>query len=239
MPPGGAASQQHRRGVLCATLCRHPPPAPAIPPVRWYFDFISPFAYLQHEVLLRDQPHLRLDYRPVLFAGLLKHWGGKGPAEIPAKREVTYRHCQWLAEQHGIGMKFPPAHPFNPLPALRLAIALRCTPVCVTRLFRAIYADGADLSRAADWEGVCRQLGVTDAATHIAQIWVKEQLRANTDEAAAAGVFGVPTLAVGGQLFWGLDMTGMALEYLQNPARFSEGEYRRLATLPVGQARRI
>lgn len=210
-----------------------------MPEVRWYFDFISPFAYLQHEVLLRERPQLRRAYRPVLFAGLLKHWGGKGPAEIPAKREVTYRHCQYLAEQHGIAMKFPPAHPFNPLPALRLAIALRCAPEGVTRLFRAIYADGADLSRAADWEGVCRQLGAADAAERIARPRVKDQLRANTDEAAAAGVFGVPTLAVGGQIFWGLDMTGMALECLHNPKRFSEGEYLRLANLPVGQARRI
>ncbi|MDD9874409.1 MAG: 2-hydroxychromene-2-carboxylate isomerase [Gammaproteobacteria bacterium] len=210
-----------------------------MPQVRWYFDFISPFAYLQHEVLLRERPELRRAYRPVLFAGLLKHWGGKGPAEIPAKRAVTYRHCQWLAEHHRIGMKFPPAHPFNPLPALRLAVALRCEPACVTRLFRAIYADGADLSQAADWDEVCRQLGVADAAGRIARPWVKEQLRANTDVAAAAGVFGVPSLAVGGHLFWGLDMTGMAFEYLQNPGRFSEGEYRRLAHLPVGQARHV
>lgn len=210
-----------------------------MPEVRWYFDFISPFAYLQHEVLLRERPELRRAYRPVLFAGLLKHWGGKGPAEIPSKREATYRHCQWLAEQRGIAMKFPPAHPFNPLPALRLAIALRCAPDGVTRLFRAIYADGADLSQAADWDDICRQSGVADAAERIARPWVKDELRANTDEAAAAGVFGVPTLAVGGQLFWGLDMTEMALELLDNPARFNAGEYRRLAHLPVGQARRI
>ncbi|MDD9883563.1 MAG: 2-hydroxychromene-2-carboxylate isomerase [Gammaproteobacteria bacterium] len=210
-----------------------------MPQVRWYFDFISPFAYLQHELLLRDQPRLRLDYRPVLFAGLLKHWGGKGPAEIPAKREVTYRHCQWLATRHRIGMKFPPAHPFNPLPALRLAVALRCAPACVTRLFRAIYADGADLSRATEWQEVCRQLGVADAAERIAQPRVKDELRANTDAAAAAGVFGVPTLALGGQLFWGLDMTGMALECLENPERFNTDEYRRLTNLPVGQARKV
>jgi 2-hydroxychromene-2-carboxylate isomerase len=56
----------------------------------WYFDFISPFAYLQSEQLHRLQPLVQIRYRPVLFAGLLKHWGNKGPAEVLPKRQFTY-----------------------------------------------------------------------------------------------------------------------------------------------------
>lgn len=209
--------------------------------IDWYFDFISPFAYLQHELLLRDHPHLQWNNRPVLLAGLLKHWGSKGPAEIPAKRFVSYQYCQWLADQHNIPLKFPPAHPFNPLPALRLAIAGECRQACVTGIFRALYADGADLNRRQDWAHLCRKstLGIAAGDELITAPWVKNQLRANTEKAAQRGLFGVPALVIGERQFWGLDMTGMALAYLENPGRFERGEYRRLAALPVGQARKI
>ena len=87
----------------------------------WYFDFISPFAYLQWMVLRRDHADLDINPKPLLFAGLLKHWGQLGPAELPGKRVHTYRLVLWQARQMGIALRFPPAHPFNPLPALRLA----------------------------------------------------------------------------------------------------------------------
>lgn len=206
--------------------------------IDWYFDFVSPFAYLQRELLLRDHPDLRWNDCPVLLAGLLKHWGSKGPAEIPAKRWVTYQHCQWLAEQHNIRLRFPPVHPFNPLSALRLAIAGGCQRESVTGIFRALFADGADLNQPADWAQLCRTLGVSDSETLIAAPSVKDQLRANTERAAQHGLFGVPTLVIDERQFWGLDMTAMALEYLTNPGRFEGSEYRRLAELPSGLARK-
>ena len=55
----------------------------------WYFDFVSPFAYLQLMDFKRLPDSLGIRYRPVLFAGLLGHWGQKGPAEIPDKRRRT------------------------------------------------------------------------------------------------------------------------------------------------------
>src|SRR5689334_10438458 len=81
----------------------------------WYFDFISPFAYLQSEQLERLHPYVQIRYRPVLFAGLLKHWGQKGPAEIVPKRQFTFEFALWQAAKLGIPFKMPPAHPFNPL----------------------------------------------------------------------------------------------------------------------------
>ncbi|MGI9311588.1 MAG: 2-hydroxychromene-2-carboxylate isomerase [bacterium] len=215
-------------------------PAPADSPTAdWYFDFISPFAYLQHELLLRRAPALRRNYRAVLFAALLKHWDSKGPAEIPAKRVATYRHCQWLGKRHDIELRFPPAHPFNSLPALRLAVALDCAQSVVTAIFRAIYVDGADFSRRADWEAVRARLGVADGDDVVAAQAVKDALRANTERAIAAGVFGVPTLIVAEQMFWGLDMTEMALECAHDPTRFERGAYRRLTELPVGVVRKV
>ena len=93
--------------------------------VDWYFDFISPFAYLQSEQLALLGPKTRVRYRPVLFAGLLAAHEHKGPAEIPRKRAFTYRFASWQAKRLGIPFKMPHEHPFNPLPLLRLAHRLR------------------------------------------------------------------------------------------------------------------
>src|SRR5512138_2176252 len=102
----------------------------------WYFDFISPYSYfglLRFEEL-RGELDIRL--QPVLLAGLLEHWQQKGPAEIPGKRQWTYRSCTWWAARNGIPFRFPAAHPFNPLQYLRLAIAAGSTLSAVTAIFR-------------------------------------------------------------------------------------------------------
>ena len=111
----------------------------------WYFDFISPFAYLQFATLAQLPRDLEITFRPVVLAGILNHLQHKGPAEIPGKRRFTYRHVQWLARHHGIALKFPPAHPFNPLRALRLAIALDCRRDAIVAIFRFIWRDGGSL----------------------------------------------------------------------------------------------
>ena len=77
--------------------------------IEFFFDFVSPFAYLAFERLpqaLEGQSYA-VDYRPVLFAGLLQHWGQKGPAEIESKRAWTFRHVHWLAAQQGTPMQTP------------------------------------------------------------------------------------------------------------------------------------
>ena len=108
-----------------------------MPSADWYFDFVSPFSYLQCEQLPMLERSVRIRYRPVLFAGLLKAHGHKGPAEIASKRRFTYRFVVWQAAKLGIPLKFPAAHPFNPLPLLRLAIAADCEPSAVrTRVTR-------------------------------------------------------------------------------------------------------
>ncbi|HXH03288.1 MAG TPA: 2-hydroxychromene-2-carboxylate isomerase [Candidatus Competibacteraceae bacterium] len=205
----------------------------------WYFDFISPFAYLQQESFSRLPTDVAVRPRPVLLAGLLGHWGQKGPAEIPGKRRFTYRHVYWLAGHHGIPLRMPPAHPFNPLKPLRLAVALGATPEVVREIFRFIWRDGLDASSDEGLRALAARLGVADAAALIEGDEVKASLRANTDEAIARGVFGVPTFVVSGELFWGFDATGMLLDYLADPGLFDAPEWRRISELPAGVQRRL
>jgi 2-hydroxychromene-2-carboxylate isomerase len=203
----------------------------------WYFDFISPFSYLQ----FHDLPQLRAVYqirlRPVLLAGLLAHWGQLGPAEISPKRSFIYRQVRWLARRSGVPLALPPAHPFNPLPLLRLAIHLGVSDEVVERLFAFVWRDGKLPDDRAAWAGLLGELGLENADHAIAAEPVKQALRVNTEAAIAAGVFGVPTLAVGEMLFWGNDSTQMACDYANDPASFLADEAR-IRELPVGVTRR-
>lgn len=225
----------------------------------WYFDFISPFSYLQFEAYPELVQSAQL--RPVLFAGLLNHWGTKGPAELPAKRLQTYRYTYWMAGQHGITMSYPPAHPFNSIHALRLAIALDCRYDAIKTIFEFIWKEGRSV--ADEWPALVAQLGLELAAADamIAAQRVKDALAANGRQAIDRGVYGVPTFVAlrerpnasgvksgerpdasgvtTGELFWGLDATDMLLDYLADPGVFDEPEMRRIANLPVGAARKL
>ena len=204
----------------------------------WYIDFISPYPYLQLASFKRFPADLEVRPRPVLFAALLQHWENKGPAEIPAKRSQTYRYCHWLAGKRGIPFRAPPRHPFNPLPLLRLAVALDGELEAMRALFHHVWGAGRDADDPSALQELASSLGIDDGAAVISDQSVKDRLRANTDEAIARGVFGVPTFVVEEQIFWGDDVTDMMLDYLDDPDLFKKGELGRLGDLPVGVERK-
>ena len=201
----------------------------------WYFDVISPFAYLALPAVEVMGPRVTL--RPIVFGAVLSHRGQLGPAEIAPKRTHTYRLCQFLAEQAGAPFRFPPQHPFRSLDALRLLAALDGEPGAVRTTFDFIWAEGRDPSDPAERTALCTRLGIGDPDAFIAAQDAKLRLRAWTDEAIAAGVFGVPTLAVGSELFWGLDAMPLAAAVLNDPGLLHRGEMARVAILPAGVER--
>jgi 2-hydroxychromene-2-carboxylate isomerase len=203
---------------------------------QWYFDFVSPFSYLQLEKMAAIEPLATIERTPVLLAALLTHWGQKGPAEIPAKRRGLYRYVQWLAQREGIPMRFPPAHPFNPIRALRLAIVAGCTSQAIQIIFRHLWREGRSLEEESDWRELCGRVGVADPNA-VNEAAVKETLKRNGERAIAAQVFGVPSFVIDGEIFWGLDATDLVIEYLRDPQRFARGELARVLELPVGARR--
>lgn len=204
----------------------------------WYFDLISPFSYLHLKQFHKLPANLEIEYAPVLFAGLLKHWEHKGPAEIPAKRIYTYRYVTWLAQHLGIPFKVPPSHPFNSLPTLRLLIAAGPIQANVGTAFDMIWKEGRDLQDPKEIAELGRRLGIKDARVALVDNAVKSQLRTNTDEAIGKGVFGVPTFVIGDMIFWGQDSLDMMLDYLGNPGLFNTTEMQHALTLPIGAVRR-
>jgi 2-hydroxychromene-2-carboxylate isomerase len=206
-------------------------------PVRWVFDVISPFAYLAFPQLDRLPEAVTVEYVPVLLAGLLEHFGQLGPAEIPSKRRFTYRFALWRARRLGLPMRMPPAHPFNPLAALRLIIAAGSDRRATGTVLEAVFRDGRDVSDPAVIADLAARLGVADPSAVLGDPAVKQRLRANTDWARELGIFGVPTLAIGAELFWGHDAFDMALDYLNHPEFFADPDMRAADALPVGVTR--
>ena len=218
-------------------------PAGEMKHITCYLDFISPYACLAFELLPEALTGLSysLDYKPVLFGAMLKHHGQLGPAEIAPKRDWTYRQVLWLAHSHGIPLQMPASHPFNPLPLLRLALA--CSPaaepaspnrfVCET-IFRHVWRGGAEAVDAARLQALT---GTLAPSREVNGDDVKAQLKRNTDEAIALGVFGVPAFVVDGKLFWGLDSLPMLRAYLQGDTWFDGPGWDGGANVQVGLQR--
>ncbi len=179
--------------------------------VRFLFDFVSPYAYLAwpRAKAIAIERGVELEPVPILFAALLDHHGQLGPAEIPAKRLHTMKHVTRLARADGLRLQMPPAHPFNPLLPLRVATAVTGPERhrVVDALFEATWAEAVPMweadavsrflsDRALDGPGLVAKAQNEDA---------KAELRSATELALANDVFGVPTVLVQGELFWGYD----------------------------------
>jgi len=205
----------------------------------WYFDFISPFAYLQLARFSELPKSLELTLKPVLFGSLLKHWGQLGPAEIPSKRRFVYRFFQWNANRLGIPFVMPPCHPYNPLPSLRLCVAAGSQTHHVKTVFDLIYGQGIQSDSLEGIQATAKALGISDPVAIINDSDVKTKLRENTELAIAEGVFGVPSFVVNREVFWGGDATDMLLNYLDNPNLFKTSEMTRISTIPMGVKRKI
>ena len=207
--------------------------------ITFYLDFISPYAYLAFEKLPQTLHGLSysVDYRPVLFAAMLKHHGQLGPAEIGPKRDWTYRQVLWHAHAHAIPMQMPAAHPFNPLALLRLALACGedglINRYLAETVFRHVWCGGADAADAQRLAELAKQL---NPKRDPAGDEVKSELKSNTDQAIARGVFGVPALVVDDKTFWGFDSLPMLRAWLDGDSWF-DANWDPAVQRPVGVQR--
>jgi 2-hydroxychromene-2-carboxylate isomerase len=211
--------------------------------VDFWFDALSPYAWLAFDRLPQalEGLNVAVNYQPVLLAGLLAHWGQKGPAEITPKRAWTYRQVLWLAHQQGTPLQLPQPHPFNPLALQRLAVAAASaggTPSrrTVELLFRHVWCrDGADPNEPAALAALAAAVApLRDPAGDD----VKAELRARTEAAVALGLFGVPTLVCDGRAFFGLDALPMLRAALAGDAWFDTPAWDTAGQQPPGLQRR-
>jgi 2-hydroxychromene-2-carboxylate isomerase len=209
--------------------------------ITFYLDFISPYAYLAFEHLPKALQgcSYEVEYKPVLFAAFLKAHGQLGPAEIPGKREWTFRQVLWTGRELGIPIEMPSAHPFNPLALLRLALACgdkgAINRYVGETIYRHVWRGGADAADAARTESLRKQLNPKrDPSAED----VKAELKSNTDDALARGAFGVPTLMVDDKVFWGVDALPMLRAYLEGDDWFAGDDWSAAGKVPSAVNRR-
>ncbi len=215
----------------------------------FYFDFISPYAYLGWKKIgdVAERHGRTLHAKAILFAALLNHHGQKGPAEIPAKRIYTFKNVIRMAHFSGLTIKPPPAHPFNPLLALRAVstdMAESQRHALIDAIFDVVWR-GAEIEKSRDVTdpnviaALASKIGldgkkVVEAAS--AQE-AKDRVRVETEKAITSGAFGVPTMIVDGELFWGADSIPHLEAHLRGDDPANRDRLKMFTEIPVGASR--
>jgi 2-hydroxychromene-2-carboxylate isomerase len=181
--------------------------------IEFFFDYSCPFAYLASTEIraLAARTGAQVEYRPMLLGGLFRDIGQ--PTNLAASlHPLKARHnsqdmARW-ADLRGVPLRMPAGHPLRTVEALRATLAAPAAARAdvVHALFRAYWADSVDISNTAALAQTLNELGLegnTLAGPHSDAI--KAELRANTDEAVARGVFGAPTFFARGAMFYGQD----------------------------------
>lgn len=214
--------------------------------IEFYADPISPYVYIaSHRLraLASDRPDLRIVVRPVLFAALLDHFGQRGPAEIAPKRVFTYKDIVRRCHELGLPHVGPATHPFNPLTALRAILAapeadrLRALGAIVD----AGWGRGIDMANPAGLTEALSSVGLDGPAliAATADPAIKHQLIDASRAAAARGVFGVPTYAVGDELIFGQDRLPDVLRVLAGEDPVDSWQLATMLARPAGATRKI
>ncbi len=208
----------------------------------FYFDFLSPYAYLAWRELPALSKVTNLDFKPtpVLFAAMLNQWGHKGPAEIPPKRVYVMKNALRLGHRLGHPIEPPPEHPFNPILPLRIAgLDEPRQSDIIDALFRAVWNGGPGIADEIRVRQVLDKAGFDghDLVHRAGQPLAKARLRENTDAAIAAGVFGVPTFVVEGELFWGVDSLPDVVAFAQGKDPVNPSLVQRWMVLPAAAQR--
>jgi len=201
-------------------------------PATFYYDIISPFAYLYVKQRHLLEGKLDINPVPVLLGGLLRATENIGPAEVAEKRPHTYHFCIWQAEKLGIPFRFPERHPFLSVAPQRLLLEINADWQMVERAFDFVWLEGKDPTLS--WSEFCTYLGLAANTPKPESPEVKAALVSNTNKAKADGAFGVPALIVNQHCFWGLDTIDWTLDYLERPGMFEEASYAFASTIPNG-----
>lgn len=213
-------------------------------PIRFYFDYVSPYAYLAWTQLhgIAQRHGRTVEPVPIVLGAVLGAFGTKGPAEVPAKRDYLFKHLVRIAHVLQVPFVAPPSHPFNPLLALRVTLAVEDAQVrqrLVSALYSAVWAGGGGAEKPEQVAAVVKSLGL-DPEPLLARAQtpeVKNQLRQNTDEMMKLGGFGVPTYTADGEMFFGVDSLGHLELFLRGEDPLKPEALERWRRLPATATR--
>ncbi|NVK30508.1 MAG: DsbA family protein [Gammaproteobacteria bacterium] len=183
--------------------------------VEFYFDYISPYAYLAFRALNRLPANVEVKLKPVVVGALMQAHGIRFPVDVPLKHDYSKRHCQWLAAKRMTPFKIPSQHPFNSIPLLRLTLLAQTARGVVDDCFRFVWTEGHTPADEAQFEALIAR--VADRVNMPASLLreqlnadpIKAELKLQTQAAAELGLFGTPIFMYNGKAYFGQDSMEM------------------------------
>ena len=173
--------------------------------VEFFYDYVSVYSYLA-DSQLRNLTGAEIVYRPMFLGAVMEATGNRPPGTVKAKGKYLRDDIKRWAERYSLTFRMNPVFPQNTLKALRLALVAEKTgafEVVHQALFDAMWIHEKDLS---DKE-VLAEIAAKAALSldDIEDVAIKDELKANTNEACERGAFGAPTFFIGDQMFFGND----------------------------------
>jgi len=190
--------------------------------IDFYFDFSSPYGYLASTQIdaLAVRHRRVVNWRPFLIGALYKQLG-YAPLEQPGKRAYFLHDVPRSARAMGVTLNFPPSFPEALIAPARAVywIADRDAAKAgafAAAAFRAYWSEGRKLADPEIVAEIAAGQGFAKEAVLAAlnDQAVKDRLKAETDAAIAAGIFGSPFIVVDGERFWGSDRLDQVEKWL-------------------------
>lgn len=190
--------------------------------IEFYFDFGSPTAYLAFYRLreLAGQYNANIEYKPVLLGGLFKATGNSSPVAVIAKGNyMLSQDLPRFSQRYRVPLRHNPFFPINTLALMRGAIAaqrLSCFDDYAVAVFSAIWQDQKNMADPDEIQQVLEAAGlpVAKLLSSAQQPEIKTALVDATGAAVERGLFGVPTMFIGDQMYFGQDRLDFVAEQL-------------------------
>ena len=190
--------------------------------IDFYYDYGSPAAYLAWTQIfdLADKHGAKVVRKPALLGGIFKNTGNSAPANVPAKGKYLFKDIRRFSKRYGVPFQFNENFPINTIYLMRGALHARregFLPEYDKTCFEAVWVNNKNMNDPAVVTQVMIDAGFDAAAIGAAmqELSIKKELFEVTDEAVAAGLFGMPTFIIDGEMFWGQDRLDFVEEMIQ------------------------
>ena len=186
--------------------------------IDFYFDIISPYAYLAYKQLnsLENLKQIKFNYKPILLGGLHKLAGITAPAFNEFKMKNMKNDCNLIASKKNIKFQWNDKFPINSLKIMRgyLSVNEEKKDIYLETFFNAYWRDNINLEDIEEIKNLLRKIDIdmNKFFDDLENIEIKEKLKKITNSAFEKEVFGAPTFIVNDKLFWGQDRLDYALE---------------------------